>query len=216
MKTIRSFLAVNLELETVRAIAERQRQLRERCDEAGAKIRWVPPANMHVTIRFLGQVTEPMVRALKDALEPVARRHGPFEAQALGLGAFPDPAKAKVVWVGVESEGRLERLYEDVSSCLDETGFRAEKRPFRSHLTIGRVKHPGADGAIAACFEDADELRFGGSTIRDLLCYRSDLHPQGADYSVMWRLPLSGRRPRDTSNDKAAPAQPAGPRSEPQ
>jgi len=214
MKTIRSFLAVNLELDTVRAIAEQQRVLRERCDEAGAKVRWIPPPNMHVTIRFLGQVTEPMVQSLKDALETVTRRHGPFDALARGLGAFPDAARAKVLWVGVEADGYLERLYDDVSSCLDETGFRAEKRPFRSHLTIGRVKQAGSGDALAECLAAGAEQEFGGSTIRDLICYRSDLQPHGADYRVMWRLPLTGRRPRDASNGKATPPQPAKPRSE--
>jgi len=213
MKTIRSFLAVNLDLDTIRAIGDEQRQLRERCEEGGAEIRWVPPANMHITIRFLGQVTEPMVQALQDALEQVTRKQAPFEAQAVGLGAFPDPEKPKVVWVGVEAEGRLEQLYDAVSACLEETGFQTEKRPFRSHLTIGRVKQLDESGTLATCLTEAAEQRFGGATIRDLFCYRSDLHPEGADYHVMWRLPLSGRRTRDTSNGKATPDQTVGPRS---
>lgn len=216
MKTIRSFLAVDLDLETVRAIAAEQRVLKERCAAAGATVRWVPPPNMHVTIRFLGQVTEPMVQALKDALEPVARRHGQFETQARGLGAFPDAERAKVLWVGVESDGRLEQLYRDVSSCLDEAGFRGEQRPFRSHLTIGRVKQLGAPDGIAACLADGAEQEFGGSTVRDLICYRSDLQPRGADYHVLWRLPLTVRRPRDPNNEKATPEPPAGPRSDAQ
>jgi 2'-5' RNA ligase len=193
MKTIRAFLAVNLDLAAVRAVADEQRQLKKACDEASIRVRWVPPPNMHVTIRFLGQVTEPMIGAVKDVIEPAARKVAPFEVISAGLGAFPDPEHARVVWAGVRCEsGELERLYQTVSNLLEETGFAAEKRPFRSHVTIGRIKSGGSDG-LASCLEQAADKEFGPSTIRDLICYRSDLQPTGADYHALWRLPLLGR-----------------------
>jgi 2'-5' RNA ligase len=193
MKTIRAFLAINLDLAIVRSIAEEQRALKERCEEAGLRVRWVPPPNMHVTIRFLGQVTEPMISAVKDALEPMTRAFAQFEVQSIGLGAFPDTERARIVWSGVRCpSGELERLYTRVSELLEQTGFPAEKRPFKSHVTIGRIKDRSTTG-LAACLEPAADEDHGASTVRDLICYRSDLQPTGADYHALWRLPLLGR-----------------------
>jgi len=193
MKTIRAFLAVNLDLAAVRSVAEEQRLLKQRCDAAGLRVRWVPPPNMHVTIRFLGQVTEPMISAVKDALEPVVRTFAPIEIESVGLGAFPDAEHARVVWSGVRcASGELERLYSKVSESLENTGFPEEKRPFRSHVTIGRIKGGDSPG-LAGCLAESADGEHGVSTIRDLVCYRSDLQPTGADYHALWRLPLSGR-----------------------
>jgi 2'-5' RNA ligase len=211
MKTIRTFIALNLDLAAVRAVAQAQRQLRDRCSEAGIEVRWVPPQNMHVTIRFLGQVTEPMVGAIKDVLEPAARSFPQFEIDAEGLGAFPDLERARVVWAGLRCEsGELERLYRTVSELLEETGFAAEKRPFKSHVTIGRIKS-GRSPGLAACLEADSPQEYGTSTIRDLICYRSDLQPKGADYHSLWRLPLLGRV--SGGNSKSA-ARAGAPRNE--
>ena len=197
MKTIRVFLAINLDLVAVRAVAEEQKRLKQECERAGIRVRWVPPPNMHVTIRFLGQVTEPMISAVKDALEPMTRAFAPFEVESYGLGAFPDPERARVVWSGVRcASGELERLYNKVSELLENTGFPAEKRPFKSHVTIGRIKS-GDSAGLADCLAESAETEQGTSKIRDLICYRSDLQPTGADYHAMWRLPLLGRGNRD-------------------
>lgn len=193
MKTIRVFLAVNLDLAIVRSIADEQRELKQSCETAGLHVRWVPPPNMHVTIRFLGQVTEPMISAVKDVLEPMTRAFAQFEVESVGLGAFPDAERARVVWSGVRCpSGELERLYDKVSELLDRTGFPAEKRPFKSHVTIGRIKDRSSAG-LAECLERCGAKEHGTSTIRDLICYRSDLQPTGADYHALWRLPLLGR-----------------------
>ncbi|MBW2278810.1 MAG: RNA 2',3'-cyclic phosphodiesterase [Deltaproteobacteria bacterium] len=193
MKTIRTFLAINLDLAAVRSVAEEQRRLKQSCEAAGVRVRWVPPANMHVTIRFLGPVTEPMISAVRDALEPMTRSFAPFEVESFGLGAFPDAEQARVVWSGVRCEsGELERLYAKVSKLLEDTGFAAEKRPFKSHVTIGRIKS-GDSAGLPDCLAGSAEKEQGTSTIRYLICYRSDLQPTGADYHAMWRLPLLGR-----------------------
>ena len=211
MKTIRSFIAINLSLETARAIGAEQRRLAEACDAAGARVRWVPPQNMHVTMRFLGDITEPMVAALKDALEAVARRTAPFEMRCGGLGAFPDLSRPRVLWIGVDSPGdEITGLHRRVAEVLEETGFRTDDRPFHPHVTVGRVKTPEVDLAgLAAETEPRDP---GTTRVADLVCYRSDLRPEGAGYRVMWRLPLKGRPPRFAAkkNPDTSPAPAAG------
>ena len=209
MKAIRSFLALNIDLHSVRSIDRTQRILRGKCEEAGIAVRWVPPQNMHLTMRFLGEITEPMIRALKDIVEQVTRSFPPFEMETAGLGVFPDTRNPRVIWAGVHSGGsHLERLYAALSRVLEETGFKTDNRPFKSHVTIGRIKS-GDAAAVIECLEESDKEVFGRSKIRDLLCYRSDLHAAGADYHLLWSLPLLGRAPRP-----ATETQPAGPGGE--
>ncbi len=191
METIRCFLAVKLDIETARSIAGLQRDLKDRCDEAEIKVGWVPPPNMHVTIRFLGQVTEPMVRAIYGMLEPMTARTQSFEVDAAGLGAFPNVEKPRVVFAGLRSGAEdLTELYDKVSKRLTEAGFNFEERPFQSHVTIGRVKG-GNSSDLANCLGDDDPF-FGTTWVRNLYCFRSDLSPKGAEYHIMWSLPLAG------------------------
>jgi 2'-5' RNA ligase len=193
MKTIRSFLAIDLCLQTARALGDFQRTLAERCREAGARVSWVPPQNLHVTIAFLGQVTEPMVSSLSSVLAPAAAAIPSFDMACAGLGAFPDPGHPRVIWAGVSSPGgELEFLHSRVVGILGETGFNLDGKPFRSHVTIGRVRALG-DGGLDACLAGEAPDGFGETRVADLACYRSDLDPKGADYQLLWRTPLTGR-----------------------
>ena len=213
MRTIRSFIAVNIGLNALRAVAEEQSGLRRRVGERGADVRWVAPQNLHVTIRFLGQVTEPMVAAIQDGLEPVVRTIAPFEVTAAGLGVFPDEQHPRVVWVGLRDEGALGRLYDGISEVLVGMGFNLDAKPFRSHVTIGRVE--GGDfAALAACLAESGERAYGAFTVREIVCYRSDLRPSGADYHMLWRLPFGGRA-RGARPEEAEPAYDRETRDEP-
>lgn len=193
MRTIRSFIAVNIGVTTVRALAEEQARLRRAVGARGVEVRWVAPQNLHVTLAFLGQVTEPMVAAIEDALEPVARRFSPLELTAKGLGVFPDARRPRVVWAGLEDPGQnLAALHAAISEALGGMGFDLDDKPFRSHVTIGRVRD-GDGEALAAALAEAGERVYGAFTARDIACYRSDLRPTGADYALLWRVPLGGR-----------------------
>lgn len=201
MKTIRSFLAVNISVETARLIADDQKILRDRCREAGLEVRWVPPQNMHITLRFLGEITEPMIKALQDNLEDATRSIAPFEMVASGLGVFPDTGEPRVLWAGVTSrDDQLEHLYREVSKILEDTGFRNDDKPFKSHVTLGRVK--SAPAGVAGCLEEMDVKEYGTTVVRDLVCYRSDLTHQGADYHLLWKLPLKGRPSREAASQQ--------------
>jgi 2'-5' RNA ligase len=205
MRTIRSFIAVNIGLNALRAVAEEQIVLRRRASERGVEVRWIAPQNLHVTLSFLGQVTEPMVAAIQDGLEPIVKTVAPFEVTAAGLGVFPDARRPRVVWVGLREEsGVLGHLHEAISAVLVRMGFNLDEKPFRSHVTIGRVK--GGDGeALAACLAESGECTYGTFTVREIVCYRSDLRPSGADYRMLWRLPFGGRA-RGARPEEAEPA----------
>lgn len=193
MKTIRCFLAVKLDLSTVRLVADAQKGLRDTCRDFGMKVAWVPPPNMHITLRFLGQVTEPMAFALKEMLDPVVRDLAPFELAAVGLGAFPDVRTPRTIWVGSGSGAdALTALADSVTGRLIEAGFSFDEKPFRPHITIGRVKDGGGDD-FSQHLAPLGEVGFGSSIVRNIYCYRSDLNPSGSEYHSLWRLPF-GRK----------------------
>ena len=191
MKTVRCFLAVKLDIEPVRAIAERQAELIDSCKNEGIGVRWVPPPNMHFTIRFLGQITEPMAYALKDMLKSITSAFSPFEITSTGIGVFPNILNPRVVWAGCDhGKEQLEQLHAKVSNRLVSAGFHLDDKPFQSHVTIGRVKGTQA-GSLASLIEN-DTRVFGQTMVRNLYCYQSDLTPKGAEYHSMWTLPLLG------------------------
>jgi 2'-5' RNA ligase len=190
MKTMRCFLAIKLSLETAENITLSQKVLKKRCNEAGMGVRWVPPPNIHMTVLFLGEITEPMASAIRDMLEPIVGGVETFELTAQGMGAFPDITHPRVIWAGLgEGADKLTSLHSSVRNRLGIAGFNFDNKPFAAHITVGRVKS-GPPGALANCFgEDAGRF-FGTSHIRELHCFRSDLSSAGAEYISLWALPF--------------------------
>ncbi len=191
LETIRAFVAVNLSLETVRAIAEFQRELRTARELSGTKVTWVPPANMHQTIRFLGNIDKELVEVIAARLEAAAERVAPFAVTARALGCFPSPQAPRVLWVGlVDEESGLTKLYDEVNAELAELGFERERRPFHPHVTLGRVRKGRPD--LAALVQENAERTFGTSRVMEVVLYESRLRKGGAEYVALARKRFGG------------------------
>lgn len=223
LDTMRTFVAVNLSISTLRSIAEVQGELRSELKESEARIRWVPLANMHQTIKFLGDVDVELTEGIAAALRKVAADIAPFRVEAVGLGAFPNPSKPRVIWVGIKDSGEgLQRLNKATEAALEELGFPKEKRPFRTHVTLGRVKRGQCD--LGEQVARLAERSFGVTTVEEVVLYESKLHRSGAEYVAHARVPLSGvpeqvaepepkagDRPARAASPAAKPAAPAAP-----
>ena len=191
MRVIRSFLAIKLGLPTVESLTETQAQLKTACRSAGATVRWVPPPNIHVTLRFLGQITEPMSHAVKDMLEPIVSETASFDLETVGLGVFPNDKTPRVIWAGLgEGVDVLMGLHDAIYERLQRAGFNFEEKPFSPHVTLGRVKQSPPSGGIAPLLVEDETTNFGVSTIRHFFCYQSELMPSGAEYTAQWVLPF--------------------------
>jgi len=188
MNRFRCFLGLNFSVGVTRKIAEeieRQRKLlAER--SPGLKAAWVSPANLHVTLRFLGSIDEDLVDGLTVRLKRVAARHPPFEARARGLGAFPDAERPRVLWVGVEGDGVV-KLQKDVEATVIELGFPKEERAFHPHVTVARVKEAAPLGDWSSLSE---ALEFGASTINEIVVYESRTKKAGVEYAARARVAL--------------------------
>jgi 2'-5' RNA ligase len=125
--------------------------LRSALDHAVAPLRaaepslaWVRADRLHLTMKFLGDVDDEGAARLARAADAVASRHRPFEMTLGGVGAFPNFRRARVVWMGVAGDSRLELLHHDLEVACGEEGFEVEGRPFRPHITLARVRSPMA------------------------------------------------------------------------
>lgn len=185
-EAIRSFVAVSISERARRQIAELLAGLRRAPCPA---VRWVKPELMHLTLAFLGKVPLGFIESAKARLIEVARQHRTFPAQLKGLGAFPSPTRARVVWIGTE-QGKNEvcALQQDVVRALSSVGYQPERRPFSPHLTIGRLRVPDdVSKAVAARFESESFI------IERVVLFRSVLGPAGPVYSVLAEFPLLGQ-----------------------
>ena len=153
------------------------------------KVRFTPPANVHLTLKFLGDVSQEDLARVAEALEPLRERYEPFEAGISGFGAFPSPGKARILWAGVgEGADRLRALARDVEESLEPLGFEPEGRAYVPHLTLGRAR-----GRPAALEATEASPPVPGFSVRRLELVESVLGA-GATYSTLAVYPLSESR----------------------
>jgi len=189
---MRLFIAVNLPPAIREAVYTDVAPARE---VAGA-VKWVSPAALHVTLKFLGDQDDSLVGDFQRGLATVAARHVAFDVQTAVLGAFPNFRRPRVVWVGMTGAEPLSALARDVDVMCAGLGVPAETRPFRAHLTLGRVKREMTSAeaaALAAAARGRSPAReFSVETI-DLM--QSELGPGGSRYSLLAAVPLHARGP---------------------
>lgn len=190
MDTARVFVGCSLDLAATRRAVDAARALRKALDTAGWRCAWVPPANLHVTLRFLGDIDVGTAPALSAALARVARAHPALRLAPRGLLALPSPDAPRVLALDfAEGAEALAALAHAVDDACFELGFPRDPRPFRPHLTLCRVKHQG--GPLDAL---TPRLDAGLATASELTLARSDLTRMGAEHHALSRHPLGDAR----------------------
>lgn len=199
MDTARVFVGCSLDLAATRRAMDAARALRKALDAAGWRCAWVPPANLHVTLRFLGDIDVGTAPALSAALARVARAHPALRLAPRGLLALPSPDAPRVLALDfAEGAAALSALAGAVDDACFELGFPRDPRPFRPHLTLCRVKHQG--GPLDAL--TPPRLDAGLANASELTLARSDLTRMGAEHHAISRHPLGearGPRPRESA-----------------
>jgi 2'-5' RNA ligase len=181
----RIFLALNFSVAVTRRIAEEVERKKQPLADAGFRVAWVPAANLHPTVKFLGSIRDEAIEGIVGSLGRLAPRHQPIEARAVGLGAFPSLSKPNVLWVGVEAPA-LAALQREVEGAMVELGFEKEERIFHPHVTVGRVKE--ARGDATALWQSGVDC--GSSPLAELVVYESKTRSAGAEYIARARVPL--------------------------
>ena len=156
----------------------------------GSGVSWVKRENLHYTLRFLGELGDDGARRAGEAMTLAAALHASFEASLGALGAFPKPARARVLWAGLaEGDGPFRSLARSLEEALDARGFGRADKPFTPHLTLGRVRERDADwsAALAAAPPLAAAFRVDG-----LRLVKSTLSSQGSRYDTVLEAGLAG------------------------
>ena len=186
---IRAFLAVELPEALRQEVADFEADLQR----AGADVKWVAPANLHLTLKFLGNVAEERVSSLTEALGQACASHSPLTLTLEGIGAFPKTTAPRVLWVGTgEGKEPLAKLARQVEEACMALGFPAEERPFSPHLTIGRTR---STRGIARLIKQLQVAEFRGATpapVSRVTFFQSTLGPHGPAYTPLAEIPLSG------------------------
>jgi 2'-5' RNA ligase len=188
---LRSFVAVEIPAEIqgalARSIAPLQKALPDQL------IRWVAPQNVHLTLKFLGDVSPANLEQLAGALKAEALTHDPFTMSVGGLGAFPNPRRARILWIGLEAPAALMALLRGVEAVSARLGYPSEDRPFSPHLTVGRVRQnvSGSDLLrICTALEGTLVGTLGTVRVAALHIFKSDLQPGGSVYTHLYTIPL--------------------------
>jgi 2'-5' RNA ligase len=188
---MRAFIAVNLDENLRRSVAETQEKLRA----TGAEVKWVKPESVHLTLKFLGWVDEGRVPEVIEAVGAALKGAQPFRLRLEGVGGFPTPSAPRVIWVGVkEGAQELSELAQRVEAALEPLGFVREERGFSPHATIGRRKGPGGRQALAAVMQTEGERAFGEMQVKRVELMRSDLRPTGPIYTSQRAFDLAPAR----------------------
>ena len=185
---IRSFIAIDFPEETRKALEDIQKKLKQ----YGAGVRWVKPGSIHLTLKFLGNIHAAQVEDIARAVAQEIRDQAPITLRPAGLGAFPSLRKPRVIWIGMEGEvQRLTGIQVRVDSALEPLGFVREKRGFRPHLTIGRVKDRRRLQSLIDAMAELEIPKFDSFDVTEIILYKSDLRPTGAIYTKLHRMPLA-------------------------
>lgn len=188
---IRAFIAITLSPEIHRGLAQIMDSLKSIMPDA--PVRWVKPQNVHLTIKFLGNISFSNQELLTRGLVSESKRHAAFELSVGGLGVFPNFRRPKVIWVGVQAPEELFALHKGVEGEMARLGYAPEPRPFSPHLTLGRVSRnasPRDNEVIASAIRQSQAEFLGALRVVSLELFRSDLKPEGPLYSRLFSARL--------------------------
>jgi 2'-5' RNA ligase len=188
---MRCFVAIDLPPDVRDALGATAERLRAGAPRAD--VRWTAATAMHLTLAFLGEVAEERVTAIRDALAGVTSSTPPIALVCGTLGTFPGAARPRVVWAGIADGLReLGLLAAGIADALEPLGFAPERRPFRGHVTLGRVRSPRGFSPLARELDAAARVTFGRWTASHVVLYRSHLRRTGSVYEALAALPLAG------------------------
>ena len=188
---MRLFIAIEISDEIREALA----QIQSRLKYAGADVKWVEPKNIHLTLKFLGEVKEEKVEEIKSALNETVKGFKPFELSIKDIGAFPKIDFPRVIWAGLDKgTSESKALAEAIDERLSRHGFEKESRPFASHLTIGRVRSPKNKAALKERLLSSNLplTPYHLPLIPYITLYKSTLTPHGSIYTKLHEAKLSG------------------------
>lgn len=191
MSVIRAFIAIDLPLTIQQKMDEIILQLKKPLKTNAA--RWTPGKNIHLTLKFLGEVSSTNLELVKKILTSEVAQYHSFEMVVGELGAFPAIRRPRVIWVGIKAPPELFNMQKRIDSETLRLGYATEDRPFSPHLTVARISHNASPDEVRLIGDTLSTTTVGilGSVaVKNVQLYRSDLQPGGAVYTPLYSAPL--------------------------
>lgn len=190
MSMLRLFIAVEIPTEIQQNVHKATAVFRSTLDHL---VRWVPAGNMHLTLKFLGDVSPSNVEFLIQMLRNEAEALPCFNLQLTGLGSFPSLKRPRVIYIGIQAPNVLDALHRGIESGSRRLGYETEERPFSAHLTLGRVKQnvtASDQQKIRRTLEGTQVDLLGSARVDSVHLYKSELKPSGSVYTHLYSAPL--------------------------
>jgi 2'-5' RNA ligase len=188
--TMRAFLAIDLADQTRARLSGAIEALRSET----VRVRWVVPSQIHVTLKFFADLTPDRQTQLASVVSGVAGRTIPFTYAVRGLGFFASGDRMRVIWCGIhDASGSIATLQRRIEDGLAPLGFAREERPFKPHLTLGRLKVPSREPQLLNALKGMATFEAGVERLNHIVLFSSRLTPEGPIYTVQARFPLGAR-----------------------
>jgi 2'-5' RNA ligase len=182
---VRLFVALQIPPAVRKNLAEFLATLRAISSEP----RWVRTENLHVTLKFIGEVQAEKLGDMRAALSAVHSDRA-VALDFRGVGFFPNEKRPRVFWAGIEASTNLARLAGDIDRALQKLGIPPEKRPFSPHLTLARFEPPGVPENLRAAIQENSKREFGSVAAKEFHLIESKLKPGGAEYTTLETFPF--------------------------
>ena len=190
MSRLRAFIAVEIPLDIRQNIEHATSNLRR---GTGSLIRWVAVENMHLTLKFLGDIPTANMEVLTQMIRAEADSFNCFDIHLTGIGSFPNPKRPRVIYIGIQAPAELEAFQRQLESATRRLGYNSEERAFAPHLTIGRVRQnipPDDQQKIRVALEESKIDSPRTARINSVHLYKSDLKPTGPVYTKLFSAHL--------------------------
>ncbi len=185
---VRLFIAVNLSEQQRHELVQLQNRFKRNLDG----VKWVKPEGMHLTLKFLGETDSQMVSKISGILDLSGEIFSSFQIDCSGCGIFPNPARARVIWSGINKGSKdLSDLAEFFNQELSGLGFQPEKRAFMPHLTLGRFRNPVTEKIVNSVLKEEADFQSKSSLVDQVVLYESVLTRHGAIYKPVYRTGLN-------------------------
>jgi 2'-5' RNA ligase len=185
---MRCFIAIELPDE----VRDRLADLQEQMAGLGRAVRWSKVESVHLTVKFLGEVPDQRVAEVCETARRIAEKHPVFDLEVAGAGCFPPRGLARIIWAGIP------QLPQPLVDCQRECeeqfaamGFEKENRPYKPHLTVGRVNDPGASNRVRQLLRQFESFTAGAFTADELTVFQSELRRGGSVYTPLARAPFA-------------------------
>lgn len=184
---MRTFVAIELESEVKNNLSEFIKKLQSH----DPNIRWIKDQGMHLTLKFIGEITEKKASDIRSILMDLSLRHGRFPLKLVGTGTFPPRSRhPRIIWVGIAKNQKLISVQNEIESLLEKVSISREKRKYHPHLTLGRIKSNHNIAPVLEELAENKDTEFGTIEVEEITFFKSTLKPTGAEYDALSKIQL--------------------------